>query len=89
MTEGRSIQSSINFVEDLAKEHFDTYVAEKEKIPCWGSKVGQDVANYLTSVEQWVIDLLHWHFASERYFGAVNEEITKTKVVTVLPRKAQ
>ncbi|CAF1145184.1 unnamed protein product [Adineta steineri] len=87
MGEGRSLQESIDFVGDRVKERFNAYVSEKEKIPSWGSKIDQDVATYLAAVEQWAIGFIHWSFATERYFGKSHEEVKKTRVVTLLPRK--
>jgi hypothetical protein len=52
MGEGRSFQQNVDFVEDLFKEHFNAYIAEKVKIPSWGSKIDQDVATYFTSIEE-------------------------------------
>ena len=89
MAEGRSLQESINFVADFVKERYHAYAVEKEKIPSWGSKVDQDAATYVTSMEQWVIGFLRWSFSTERYFGTNGEDIMKTGVVTLLSKKTK
>jgi hypothetical protein len=87
MAEGRSLQQSINFVGDLIKKRIDIYLAEKDKISSWNSKIDQDVATYFTSIEQWIIGFMHWSFTTERYFCTANKQVKKTRVVTALPRK--
>jgi hypothetical protein len=87
MAEGRSLQSSIDFVGELVKERCDAYLADKAKLPSWGSKVDQDVNIYLTALEQWVIGLLHWHFQTERYFNATTKEVAETRLVVLLSPK--
>lgn len=89
MAQGRSLRESMSFIEDLIEGRWNMYAAEKKALQPWGSTIDQDVATYLLSMEQWVIGYLHWSLSTERYFGTAVEEVKKTRVVTVLPRKGK
>jgi hypothetical protein len=65
----------------------DDFVADKARLPSFGSALDVAVARYVNSMGQWVIGNLEWSFATQRYFGVNYAEIRRTRVVTLRPKE--
>ncbi|KAI1842182.1 hypothetical protein JX265_001457 [Neoarthrinium moseri] len=57
--------------------------------PRWGGPVDLDVQTYVDGIAQWVVANVQWSFESERYFGKRGQQIKKTRVLQLLPKKVK
>ncbi|KAH9922479.1 isoprenoid synthase domain-containing protein [Fomitopsis serialis] len=86
--QGLDLQSAVDFVGDLCKHSIDRFHFLRENLPSWDPETDQQVAVYVDGLADWITGSLKWSFESERYFGKQGLEVKRTRVVTLLPRRA-
>ncbi|EPT00598.1 hypothetical protein FOMPIDRAFT_1023716 [Fomitopsis schrenkii] len=86
--QGLDLQSAVDFVGDLCKHSIDRFHFLRENLPSWGPEIDRDLAIYVDGLADWITGSLKWSFESERYFGKQGLEVKRTRVVTLLPRRA-
>ncbi|KAL6302458.1 terpenoid synthase [Sparassis latifolia] len=76
---------------DYVGEHFgilvEEFVADKARLPSFGPHIDAMVAKHIMGMETWAIGNLEWSFEVPRYFGPDYEEVKRTRVVTLYPKK--
>ncbi|OAX41622.1 terpenoid synthase [Rhizopogon vinicolor AM-OR11-026] len=85
--QGLDLQSAVDFVGELCKQSIDRFNEDRKLIPSWSPKIDKDVAVYVTGLADWIVGSLHWSFDSTRYFQNSGQEVKKTRVVNLLPRR--
>jgi alpha-muurolene/germacrene-A/gamma-muurolene synthase len=86
---GYTLQQAV----DHAGEAFSGLVRRlfqsRQNFPRFGQETDDIVNKYIDAMETWVAGYLDWSFASKRYFGQASEEIKKTRIVKLYPRKPE
>jgi len=65
------------------------FIAERRKLPSWGPDLDRDVNRYVDTICHWIVGNLHWCLESPRYFGSSREEVWRTRIVKLRPRKTE
>ncbi len=86
---GLDLQGAADYVGVYFKGLIDTFLEAKRTLPSWGAKIDQEVALYAMAMENWVIGNLNWSFETQRYFGHARQEIKRTRIVHLNPRRVQ
>ncbi|KDQ61070.1 hypothetical protein JAAARDRAFT_125196 [Jaapia argillacea MUCL 33604] len=87
MYHGHDLQSAIDHIGDMCRDTINTFIANQAKVPSWGTEVDKDVAAYVQGLQEWIVGSLHWSFQTKRYFGDNGQEVKKTRIVNLLPKK--
>lgn len=82
---GLPMQEAIDFVGSLCMQTFERFVADKRRLPSWGTRIDKDVSVYVQGLEDWIAGNLHWTFETERYFGTTGLDVKAKRVVDLLP----
>ena len=83
------IQAASDYVGIYFGQLMDRFVAEKVRLPSFGSALDTAVARYVDAMGQWVIGNLEWSFETKRYFGVDHAEVRRTRVVSLRPRSSR
>ena len=84
---GVDLQTAMDLVGEHFKTHMARFVEAKTQLPSWGPAVDETVRKYVKALEHWVVGNLEWCFDTQRYFGPLHAEITKTRTVLLRPRE--
>lgn len=84
---GFDLQGAADYTGVHFKGLIDTFLDAKRSLPSWGAKLDGEVAQYAMAMETWVIGNLNWSFETQRYFGHARQEIKRTRVVHLYPRR--
>jgi hypothetical protein len=60
------LQGAMDKITEMMKERVDTYVALKQKIPSFGPVIDNELARYLTGLENYVQGTIVWYCMSPR-----------------------
>lgn len=82
-----NLQQAIEYAGALVTERVQLFVETKKNLPSWGQAVDKQVAQYLQCCEDWMTGGFHWSLRSDRYFGDEVEEVKRTLVVKLLPKR--
>ncbi|KAG8867912.1 hypothetical protein FRB97_002892 [Tulasnella sp. 331] len=83
-----SLQEAIDFSGKLVTDRVKLFVDCKRKLPSFGSdRIDREVQQYLGICEDWMTAGFHWSLRSDRYFGKDVEEVKRTRVVKLLPKR--
>jgi hypothetical protein len=63
------------------------YLADRKRLPSFGPHIDADVRLYMRAMENWPIGNLEWSFETNRYFGPLHDEIRRTRLVVLNPRR--
>ena len=81
------LQGASNHVGDYFKVLMDRYLDHKAKLPSFGPEMETTVSQFIMAMESWIVGNLVWSFETLRYFGARGEEVKKTLVVELTPKR--
>ncbi|KAK7690615.1 hypothetical protein QCA50_005714 [Cerrena zonata] len=81
------LQGASDYVGDYFKVLIDRFFENKSQLPSFGPEMDPTVAQFVMAMESWIIGNLMWSFETLRYFGAKREEVKKTLVVELTPKK--
>ena len=81
------IQAAADYVGVQFGQLMDRFMADKARLPSFGSALDAAVARYVDALGQWVIANLMWSFDTHRYFGANHVEIKRTRIITLGPKE--
>jgi hypothetical protein len=84
---GMTLQEASDHVGVVFQSLVDTYMKNKTLVRSFGPEHDAHIQTYIENVGQWAVGNLEWSFKSQRYFGPAHEEIRKTGVVRVAPRR--
>ena len=87
MTYDLELQDAVEHIANMCRQTLQRYDEYKNKIPSWSPEIDRDVLEYIRGIEDWVSGTFHWTFMSERYFGRKHDEVKRTGVVELLPRR--
>lgn len=83
-----TLQGAVDFVGDMIKRRIELYGNLKHNIPSWDAETDAQVTKYVAGMDDWIIGIIEWCFATERYFGTENDMVRKTLKVNLLPKKS-
>ncbi|EGN99094.1 hypothetical protein SERLA73DRAFT_108414 [Serpula lacrymans var. lacrymans S7.3] len=86
---GIDLQAAADEVGVIFGQCMRTWSAEQAKLPSWGKSVDADVGRYVEALGQWVVGNLEWSFETPRYFGAMHDEVLRTRLVTLKPQEGE
>ena len=86
---GLDLQGASDYVGVYFKGLIDRFLEAKGSLPSWGVKIDGEVGQYAMAMESWVIGNLNWSFETQRYFGHARQEIKRTRVVHLYPRRVE
>ena len=84
---GCDLQTASDIIGAHYAELMDSYLADRERLPSFGSQIDGDVRLYIRAMENWPIGNLEWSFETNRYFGPLHDEIRRTRLVVLTPRR--
>ena len=87
--DGLNLQEAVDKAGKLWNDHMNRFMQERKKLPSWGPNLDRDVNSYVDAIGNWVIGNLCWSFESKRYFGSALEDVKRTRIVTLRPRKVK
>ena len=83
------LQGACDYAGLLFGDLMNRFVAERKKLPSWGPGLDEDVSRYVDAIGHWVVGNLCWSFETPRYFGSALEDVRRTQVVKLRPRKVK
>ena len=87
--EGYTLHQAVNRVGETFTGLVQRLLQARQNFPTFGQEVDRAVSKYIDAMEIWVIGYLDWSFASQRYFGQMSEEVKKTRIVKLFPRRSE
>ena len=84
---GYTLQEAVNFVADLCVRCIQRFEAAREQLPSWGPEMDEAIRKYVLGLEHWISGSLFWSFETERYLGERAEEVLRTRVVKLSPKR--
>jgi hypothetical protein len=81
------LQSASDIIGAHYAELMERYLADRERLPSFGPQIDADVRLYIRAMENWPIGNLEWSFETNRYFGPLHDEIRRTRLVVLTPRR--
>ncbi|TFY54399.1 hypothetical protein EVJ58_g8887 [Rhodofomes roseus] len=81
------LQTAADHVGEHFKQLMDDFQADKARLPSWGPQMDAVVAKFVMAMETWVVGNCEWSFETQRYFGVQREEIKRTRVVELYPKR--
>ncbi|THU75845.1 terpenoid synthase, partial [Dendrothele bispora CBS 962.96] len=85
--QGYDLQTAVDTVGELCRQSIDRFVQDWKNLPSWGPEIDRQVQIYTQGLADWIVGSLYWSYESERYFGKQGSEVTKSRVVNLLPPK--
>lgn len=86
---GFNLQEAADHAGALFGNLVSRFIAERKKLPSWGPELDRDVNRYIDGISHWVVGNLFWSFETPRYFGPALEDVKRTQVVKLRPRKVK
>ena len=86
---GFNLQEAADHAGVLFGDLMNRFIAERKKLPSWGPDLDRDINLYVDEIGHWVVGNLHWSFETPRYFGSALEDVKRTRVVKLRPRKVK
>ena len=87
---GMNLQEAVDKVGELCKNTIDAFISNLERIPDFGDEqVNREVKLYVQGLQDWIVGSLHWSFETERYFGPDGQKVKATRIVPLLPKRAE
>jgi hypothetical protein len=86
---GFNLQEAADHAGVLFGDLMSRFVAERKKLPSWGPDLDRDINRYVDAIGHWVVGNLCWSFETPRYFGSALEDVKRTRVVKLRPRKVK
>ena len=84
---GLNLQEAADHAGVLFGDLMNRFVAERKKLPSWGPDLDRDISRYVDAIGHWVVGNICWSFETPRYFGPGLEDVRRTRVVKLRPRK--
>jgi hypothetical protein len=84
-TQNMDIQSACDFVGGHYKRLMDDFLSAKSSLRSFGPDVNIDVKRYVDACQYWPSGNLVWSFETPRYFGALRDQILRTRIVPLKP----
>jgi hypothetical protein len=84
---GCDLQTASDIIGARYAELMEHYLADRERLPSFGIENDADVRLYVRAMENWPIGNLEWSFETNRYFGPLHDEIRRTRLVVLTPRR--
>ena len=88
-SKGLNLQEAADHAGVLFGDLVSRFIAERKKLPSWGPDLDRDVGRYVDAIGHWVVGNLYWSFETPRYFGSALEDVKRTRIVKLRPRKAK
>ena len=82
---GLSLQQTIDFIGRDFQMIMDDFVADKESLPSFGEKTDENVHQFISALETWIVGNIHWSFSTKRYFGKEHDEVRRTLTIKLAP----
>lgn len=86
---GYTLQQAVDHVGEKFAGLVQRLLQARQDFPRFGKETDRAVSKYIDAMEVLVIGSMDWSFATERYFGQMGEEIKKTRVVKLSPRRSE
>ena len=86
---GSNLQEAADRAGVLFGDIMNRFIAEREQLPSWGPDLDRDVSRYVDAIGDWIVGNLCWSFETRRYFGSSLEDVRRTGVVKLRPRKTE
>ncbi|KAF9648811.1 terpenoid synthase [Thelephora ganbajun] len=86
---GFNLQEAADNAGVLFGDLMSCFIAERKKLPSWGPDLDRDVSRYVDAIGHWVVGNLCWSFETPRYFGSALEDVKRTRIVKLRPRKVK
>ncbi|CCL98795.1 uncharacterized protein FIBRA_00800 [Fibroporia radiculosa] len=83
------LQTAADYVGVHFKLLVDGFLADKARLPSWGSELDTVVANFVMAMEKWVAGNCDWSFETQRYFGPARHEVKQTRVVKLYSKSTE
>jgi len=85
-----NLQEAVDKVGELCKNTIDAFISNLERIPDFeDERVNREVKLYAQGLQDWIVGSLHWSFETERYFGKDGQKVKETRIVNLLPKRAE
>ncbi|KAF8501379.1 isoprenoid synthase domain-containing protein [Russula emetica] len=84
---GCDLQTASDIIGAHYAELMEIYLTDRERLPSFGPQIDGDVRLYIRAMENWPIGNLEWSFETNRYFGPLHDEIRRTRLVVLTPRR--
>lgn len=84
-TQSMDIQAACNFVGGHYKRLMDDFMSARGSLQSFGPQVDTDVKRYVDACQYWPSGNLVWSFETPRYFGALRDQILRTRIVPLKP----
>lgn len=86
---GFNLQEAADNAGLLFGDLMNRFMEERKKLPSWGPGLDRDVNRYVDAIGHWVVGNLHWSFETRRYFGSALEDVKRTRIVKLRPRRVK
>ena len=86
---GFNLQGAADQAGVLFGDLMSRFIAERKKLPSWGPDLDRDVNRYVDAIGHWVVGNLCWSFETPRYFGPALEDVKRTRIVKLRPRRVK
>ena len=86
---GFNLQQAVDRAGRIWGDLMNRFVEERKRLPSWGPELDRDVNRYVDAIGHWVVGNLCWSFESQRYFGSALEEVKRTGIVRLRPRRVK
>jgi hypothetical protein len=86
---GFDLQEAADHAGVLFGDLVGRFIAERKELPSWGSDIDRDVNRYVDAIGNWVVGNLCWSFETPRYFGSALEDVKRTRIVKLRPRRVE
>ncbi|KAI0284274.1 terpenoid synthase [Russula aff. rugulosa BPL654] len=84
-TQNMDIQAACDFVGGHYKQLMADFLSAKSSLRSFGPEVDIDVKRYVDACQYWPSGNLVWSFETPRYFGALRDQILRTRIVPLKP----
>ncbi|EIN08495.1 terpenoid synthase [Punctularia strigosozonata HHB-11173 SS5] len=81
------LQSAIDVVGEMCKSTIDRFLENQALLPSWGPEIDAQLVPYVACMADWIGGSLNWSYESDRYMGGKSEEVKRTRIVQLLPKK--
>lgn len=86
---GCNLQEAADHAGMLFGEVMNNFISERKKLLSWGPDLDRDISRYVDAIGNWVVGNLCWSFETVRYFGPALEDVKRTRIVKLRPRKVK
>jgi hypothetical protein len=85
--QGCDLQTASDLIGTHYAKLMQRYLSDRERLPSFGPQIDASVGLYVSAMENWPIGNLEWSFETNRYFGPMHDEIRRTRLVVLTPRR--